>query len=56
MMPGWSSYGGQTQSAYVEGGIVEGELILGHSVSLKGFGWISLIGSRHQVARQLDRQ
>ncbi|KAF2434006.1 amidase signature enzyme [Tothia fuscella] len=31
MMPGWSSYGGQTQSAYVKGGLEDGELMLGHS-------------------------
>ncbi|KAK3317045.1 amidase signature domain-containing protein [Apodospora peruviana] len=30
MMPGWSAYGGQTLSPYVEG-IEEGETILGHS-------------------------
>jgi amidase len=33
MMPGYSTYGGQTQSPYVMGGLVEGELMLGHSVS-----------------------
>lgn len=32
MQPGWSVVGGQTQSAYVRGGVVPDGTILGHSV------------------------
>lgn len=31
MTPGWSPVGGQTQSPYVFGGLVDGETLLGHS-------------------------
>ncbi|KAK0702550.1 amidase signature domain-containing protein [Apiosordaria backusii] len=30
-LTGWSALGGQTQSAYVEGGVIKGEPFLGHS-------------------------
>jgi amidase len=31
---GWSPVGGQTQSAYVDGGVVEKDRAMGHSVGL----------------------
>lgn len=31
---GWSAVGGQTQSPYVIGGVVPGEKLLGHSVTI----------------------
>jgi hypothetical protein len=33
-MNGWSAAGGQTNSAYVVGGVKTGDGVMGHSVSL----------------------